>query len=87
MKDPDKLSTLLAILAIAFFTTAKSGMTTVAQKPERRKAHSRPDHSLMIFGRGFFNKTPTLDWCDPIKSLLQTILLSKRHSPDSRGAA
>ncbi|MGD0662193.1 MAG: hypothetical protein ABSD38_29410 [Syntrophorhabdales bacterium] len=85
MKDPDKLSTLLAILAIAFFSAAKSRMITVAQKPVRRKAHSRPDHPLLIFGRAFFNKRPTLVWCDPIKSLLQTILLSKRHSPDSHG--
>jgi hypothetical protein len=87
MKYPDKLSTLLAILAIAFFRAAKSGMITMAQKPVRRRAHSRPDHSLLIFGRAFFNKTPTLDRCDPIKSLLQAILLSKRHSPDSQGAA
>ena len=54
MKDPDKLSTLLAILAVEFFSAAKSRMITVAQKPVRRKAHSRPDHPLLIFGRAFF---------------------------------
>jgi len=35
MKDPDKLSTLLAILAIAFFSAAKSGMITVARSRSR----------------------------------------------------
>jgi hypothetical protein len=83
MTDPDKLSTLLAILAIAFFSAAKSGMITVTQKPVSRKARSRAAHSPLIYGRASFNKTPTSGWCDPVKSLLHTILLSKRPSPDS----
>lgn len=50
MKAPEKLSTLMAVLAIAVCFAYKAGLWAVRFKPLRKKAHGRLQHSLFALG-------------------------------------
>src|SRR3978361_145436 len=50
MTDPVKLSTLIAILAMAAGVAYKTGLWAVGGQPRRCKAHGRPARSLFALG-------------------------------------
>jgi Transposase DDE domain len=50
MTDPAKLSTLIAILAMAASVAYKSGLWALGGQPRRCKAHGRPARSLFALG-------------------------------------
>ncbi len=50
MTDPAKLSTLIAILAMAASVAYKTGLWALGGQPRRCKAHGRPARSLFALG-------------------------------------
>jgi hypothetical protein len=50
MTDPAKLSTLIAILAMAASVAYKTGLWALRDQPRRCKAHGRPARSLFALG-------------------------------------
>jgi len=50
MTDPGKLSTLMALLAMAASAACKVGLWRLGKKQKRLKAHGRPARSLFAFG-------------------------------------
>jgi len=56
MTDPKKLSTLMAILAIAFCLAYKTGIWAARLKPLRQKAHGRLQRSLFSLGLNALRK-------------------------------
>ena len=56
MTNPKKLSTLVAILAIAFCLAYKTGIWAARLKPIRQKAHGRLQRSLFSLGLNALRK-------------------------------
>jgi hypothetical protein len=50
MTDPAKLSTLIAILAMAAGVAYKTGLRALGGQPRRCKGHGRPARSLFALG-------------------------------------
>ena len=50
MAKPEKISTLMALLAMAASLACKVGLWTLGKKQIRKKAHGRPARSLFAFG-------------------------------------
>ena len=56
MINPDKLATLMAVLAIAFCLAYKTGLWAARLKPLRHKAHGRLQRSTFALGLNAFRK-------------------------------
>ncbi|MBT5562741.1 MAG: IS4 family transposase [Rhodospirillaceae bacterium] len=56
MTSPHKLTTLMAVLAIAFCLAYKSGLWVARIKPPRHKSHGRLQRSLFALGLNAFRK-------------------------------
>ena len=56
MTDPAKLSTLIAILAMAAGVAYKTGLWALGGQPRRCKAHGRPARSLFALGLNALRK-------------------------------
>lgn len=56
MTNPDKLATLIAILAIAFCLAYKTGLWAARLKPPRLKAHGRLQRSIFALGLNALRK-------------------------------
>ena len=59
MTDPAKLSTLIAILAMAASVAYKTGLWALGRQPRRRKAHGRPARSVFALGLDALRKLCT----------------------------
>jgi len=57
MTNPKKLSTLLAVLAIAFVLAFKAGVWAAGNKRPRAKTHGRPERSVFAMGLDVLRKT------------------------------
>jgi len=56
MTNPNKLATLMSVLAIAFCLAYKTGLWVARTKPPRRKAHGRLQQSIFTLGLNVFRK-------------------------------
>ena len=56
MTDPQKLATLISLLAIAFCFAYKTGLWAARVKPIRKKAHGRLQRSIFSLGINAFRK-------------------------------
>jgi ABC-type uncharacterized transport system permease subunit len=59
MTDPAKLSTLIAILAMAASVAYKTGLWALGGQPRRCKAHGRPARSVFALGLDALRKLCT----------------------------
>jgi hypothetical protein len=59
MTDPAKLSTLIAILAMAASVAYKTGLWALGGQPRRCKAHGRPARSVFALGLDVLRKLCT----------------------------
>jgi hypothetical protein len=82
MTNPEKLKTLMAILAIAFCLAYKTGLWAARLKPLRHKAHGRLQRSIFALGLNTFRKVMRKLNADEILSYI-TILFSPKSSRKS----
>jgi Transposase DDE domain len=79
--EPARLSTLIAILAIAVALAAKSGVLAATKKPIPVKAHGRPAASLFAHGRAAFCKLLASPHRHDIPRLIVQLLGIKPNHP------
>lgn len=77
MTNPEKLSTLLAVLAIAFCLTFKAGLWAVRIKPQTVKSHGFPTRAIFAMGLDVLRKIFATANPEQIKNLLRDLWLLK----------
>ena len=80
MRDPARLSKLLALLTIAFGWCYRVGEWRNEQKPVRRLKHGRPAHSLFRYGLDYLNRILLTSMSNAVDKLEQVLgLLFRKH--------
>lgn len=79
MAAPEKISTLMALLAMAASLACKVGIGTLARKLRRRKAHGRPARSLFALGLDALRKLFAPRTFSQSLALLLACLLIKQN--------
>ncbi len=79
--QPDKLSTLIALLTLAAAFACKAGLALLGGKPIRRKAHGRPARSLFAYGLDAIRKAlAPLGFTNALNVMLSALLGNKRQT-------
>lgn len=77
MTNPNKLTTLMAVLSIAFCLSYKTGLWVARVKPLRRKAHGRLQRSIFALGLNAFRKVMRKLNTEEIASYITTLFTDK----------
>jgi len=77
MTNPEKLTTLMVVLAVAFCLAYKTGLWAARLKPLRQKAHGRLQRSIFALGLNAFRKMMKKLNTDEVMSYIKILFTPK----------